>query len=443
MTHSISAIDGRYQSKVTELHEICSEYGLMKYRLMVEVAWLKQLKEAGVIPDVVSIDALTGLEDAYDEEMYARMKELEASVNHDVKVVEYVIREHTSEELWPWIHFALTSEDVNNIAYACMLKEARSVLSEFISESLLPQLHARALEWKAVSMLSRTHGQPATPTTMGKEWAVYFARFKEASERIDTVTIKGKCNGATGNFAAHSVAFPETDWIGLSDSFITSLGLANAPLTTQIENHDYQAVLMNELSVLCSIVVDLATDVWGYVSIGYFGQKLKEGEVGSSTMPHKVNPIDFENARGNAKIARGLARTLADELPISMWQRDLSDSTVQRNFGTVFGHTLLSLKNMSKGIEKLTIKEDVLASDLEASPEVLTEAVQTVLRKYGHADAYEQLKSLSRGQGITLEALHKFITTLAIDEKDKERLLALTPRAYTGVSEKLVDTFLG
>ena len=442
MTYSISAIDGRYQNKVEELGEICSEFGLVKYRLEMEVAWLQFLAKEGILPEGADLNGVEKLRDNFEVAEYERLKEIEGEVNHDVKAVEYLLREHSDEALWPYLHLMLTSEDVNNIAYAMMLRDARGVVTEALQARVIDDLSGKAKEWKGTAMLSRTHGQPATPTTMGKELAVYVRRFSESTERIEAVALKAKCNGATGNFAVHTAAYPEKDWLALGEQFVTSLGLSHNPLTTQIESHDHQAVLLNELGLLCSVMSDLCTDVWGYISIGYFGQKKVEGEVGSSTMPHKVNPIDFENARGNAKLARGVARTLADELPVSMWQRDLSDSTLQRNFGLVFGHLLLAIKNLEKGLGKLELREEKLAADLEANPEVLTEAVQTVLRKNGHADAYEQLKALSRGQSLTLEAIREFIQGLEIDEADKTRLLELTPATYTGHSEALVDTYL-
>ncbi|MDA8597206.1 adenylosuccinate lyase [Candidatus Pacebacteria bacterium] len=441
MTYPISALDGRYKEKVSELSEICSEFGLSKYRVMVEVAWLLFLKDEGIIPVEIELPDLRQVADFFAAEDFHKIKTIEQTTNHDVKAVEYFLREHTKEEVWPWIHFAATSEDINNIAYALMLRDARAVMSESLL-CIIDDTKMKAKEWKEIAMLSRTHGQSATPTTMGKELAVYWHRLCQIHERMMQVPMTAKCNGATGNFAAHTAAFPDVDWIELSQQFVTSLNLEWNPLTTQIESHDNQAALMHEIVRLSSVLSDLCTDVWGYISIGYFGQKTVEGEVGSSTMPHKVNPIDFENARGNFKLARGIASTLADELPISMWQRDLSDSTLQRNFGLVFGHFLLGLKSLQKGLGKIELKAEALARDLEDNPEVLTEAIQTVLRKNGHADAYEQLKALSRGKRVSLEEIRDFIKTLDIEEKDKENLLALTPAKYTGQSAKLVEEYL-
>ena len=441
MTHPITALDGRYQKKVSELSEITSEFGLMKYRVQVEVAWLNFLKQEGIVPADVSVPDLSHLVTNFSEEHFAAIKELEATTNHDVKAVEYFIQQHCDEAVWPWIHFACTSEDINNLSYALMLKEARAVVSKSTA-SILEGLKNKAVEYKAAAMLSRTHGQPATPTTMGKELAVFYHRLKQAEEALGSIPVTGKLNGATGNFAAHSVAFPETDWLDLSERFVTSLGVAHNPLTTQIESHDNQAVLLDAYTRQCTILSDLCSDIWGYVSLGYFGQKVVEGEVGSSTMPHKVNPIDFENARGNFKLARGIARTLADELPISTWQRDLSDSTLQRNFGLVFGHFLLGLKSLEKGLSKIDLRTDVLTADFEANPEVLTEAIQTVLRKNGHTDAYEQLKSLSRGKRVSIVEIQDFVSSLDITDEDKTILQSLTPETYIGKSVDLVEKYL-
>lgn len=442
MQHAITALDGRYAPKIAELSEIVSEFGLMKYRTQVEVAWLNFLVAEELISAEIKVSDLSGIVENFGDKEYEAIKKIEATTNHDVKAVEYFLREHTDESVWPWIHFACTSEDINNIAYALMLKDAREIILNSLELDIIQDIKKKAVEWKGVPMLSRTHGQTATPTTLGKELAVFSYRLEKVREVLASVPVTAKINGATGNFAAHSVAFPETDWITLSEKFVTSLDLNWNPLTTQIESHDNQAYMLNEIARLSTILSDLCTDVWGYISNGYFGQKVVAGEVGSSTMPHKVNPIDFENARGNFKLARGIARTLSDELPISMWQRDLSDSTLQRNFGLVFGHFLLGLKSLEKGLGKIELKEDVLKKDLQDNPEVLTEAIQTVLRKNGHADAYEQLKALSRGKRVTLDEIYDFVRDLEITESDKEILLTLTPETYTGQSEKLVEEFV-
>ena len=442
MTQPITALDGRYQNKIEELSDICSEFGLVKYRVQVEVAWLYFLKAKNIIPDTISLPDLESVVSNFSAADFEKVKEIERTTNHDVKAIEYLLREHTDEDVWPWIHFACTSEDINNLAYTLQVKHALEVVLGTLDGEIISDLKQKAGEWKAVAMLARTHGQPATPTTMGKELAVYVHRLQAIYDRLQATPLTGKLNGASGNYAAHAVAFPDEPWLTHSEEFVTSLRLTWNPLTTQIENHDQQAEVLDHIARLSSVLSDLCTDVWGYISIGYFGQKVVAGEVGSSTMPHKVNPIDFENARGNFKLARGVARTLADELPISMWQRDLSDSTLQRNFGLVFGHFLLGLKSLTKGLGKIELKPEVLQADLESNPEVLTEAIQTVLRKNGHTDAYEQLKSLSRGKRVTLEEIREFIQTLDIDTEDKAALLALTPASYTGKSEALVDTFL-
>lgn len=441
MQHHITALDGRYASKVTELSEIVSEFGLMKYRVQVEVAWLLLLKKHGIIPKSIVLPDLQNIVDNFSDTDFESIKEIEKTTNHDVKAVEYFLQKHTKEDVWPYIHFACTSEDINNIAYALMLRDARKI----VVQSLLTIINdgkSKATEWKNVPMLSRTHGQAATPTTMGKELAVYVYRLSNILLHIERTPITAKLNGATGNYASHTAAYPDVRWIALSEEFVTSFDLSWNPLTTQIENHDQQSELLDHVARLCSVLADLCTDVWGYISIGYFGQKIVDGEVGSSTMPHKVNPIDFENARGNFKLARGIARTLSDELPISMWQRDLSDSTLQRNFGLVFGHVLLGLQSLQKGLGKIQLRKEMLQKDLEHNPEVLTEAIQTVLRKNGHTDAYEQLKALSRGRRVSLEEIRSCIQTLEIAQDDKERLLTLTPETYTGKSAKLVEEFL-
>jgi adenylosuccinate lyase len=442
MQHPISALDGRYASKITELSEICSEFGLTKYRVQVEVSWLLFLKSKQIIPDSVSLPDLQKVVDDFSDADFEAIKEIEQTTNHDVKAVEYFIQKLTEEDVWPWIHFSCTSEDINNVSYALMLTDAREVISKSVELDIINDIKQKSQDWKSIPMLGRTHGQVATPTTMGKEMAVFAYRLTKIKESIEAVPVTAKINGATGNYAAHVVAFPEVDWIKVSEEFITSLNLIWNPLTTQIESHDNQAALLDNIARLTTALSDLCTDLWGYISIGYFGQKVVDGEVGSSTMPHKVNPIDFENARGNFKLARGIARTLADELPISMWQRDLSDSTLQRNFGLVFGHMLLGLKSLKRGLSKIEIKEVILQKDLEENPEVLTEAIQMVLRKNGHTDAYEQLKALSRGKRVSLDEIYEFIKALEISDTDKDTLLSLTPATYIGKSAELVEKFV-
>lgn len=441
----LSPLDGRYASKVSELGRIFSEFGLMKYRTQVEIEWLIFLSEQNIAPEIdegLKIALRTVVEE-FSEEEFQKIKDIEATTNHDVKAVEYLVRELVSEDLWPWIHFACTSEDINNTSYALMLKHGTAVVLDYLENSIVDDIKIKSQDWKAIPMLCRTHGQTATPSTMGREMGVFYYRLSGVLDAVTVVGFMGKMNGATGNYAAHYEAFPELDWIELSREFIEErLELTWNPMTTQIESHDGQVAVLNHVGHLSSIMIDLSRDIWGYISLGYFGQKTIAGEVGSSTMPHKVNPIDFENAEGNLKLARGIARTLADELPISRWQRDLTDSTLQRNLGLAFGHFLLAMKSLKKGLGKLEIKPDNLLADLQASPEVLTEAVQTVLRKHGHHDAYEQLKAFSRGRALTLEEVREFVHGLDIPTDEKARLEKLSPETYIGLSEDLVDQFV-
>ncbi len=444
MLHPLSPLDGRYANKVKSLTHTFSEFGLMKYRTVVEVRWLLFLSEKGIapaIPEEIKI-GLEALCENFTDEEFQKIKEIEVTTNHDVKAVEYFLRELVPQNLWAWIHFACTSEDINNTAYALMLKEGRETLLNNLDE-VQDDLKRKALEWKNTPMLCRTHGQTATPSTMGKEWAVFHHRINIGIQATSGLPILAKINGATGTFSAHVTAIPDADWIELSEQFITNkLQLTWNPLTTQIESHDSQTALLHNIAHFSSIYIDLCRDVWSYISLGFFGQKTVAGEVGSSTMPHKVNPIDFENAEGNFKLARGIARTLADELPISRWQRDLTDSTLQRNFGLVFGHFLLALESLKKGLGKLELREEVILKDLQASPEVLTEAIQTVLRAHGQHDAYEQLKAFSRGQALTLDQVKEFISQCDLPQEEKDRLETLTPETYTGLAEQLVDKFI-
>lgn len=445
MNFPISPLDGRYYPKVQELGPIFSEFGLAKARTRVEVEWLIFLSEKGIAPKLPSAvgDALQCVSTNFDKTHFQKIKDIEATTNHDVKAIELFLREYVPKSHWSWIHFACTSEDINNLSYGLILEEGRSVLIPE-GEKILEALQTKAQQWKSVPMLCRTHGQTATPSTMGKEIAVFWNRTRVILESLEIISITGKINGATGTYSAHSIAFPDVDWISLSHEFVEDvLDLTWNPLTTQIESHDQQTAFLNEISSFSSVLIDLSRDIWGYVSLGYFGQKVIKGEVGSSTMPHKVNPIDFENAEGNFKLARGIARTLADELPISRWQRDLTDSTLQRNFGLVFGHFLLGLKSLQKGLGKLEIREDILKKDLENAPEVLTEAVQTVMRAHGHHDAYDQLKNFSRGKILSLEDIQTFIDSVDLPEAEKKKLKELTPAKYIGLSEKLVEDFVG
>ncbi len=441
---ALSPLDARYASKVAELAPIFSEFGLMRYRTIVEIEWLIMLSEQNIAPAIPESlqTALSMVGANFSLEEFNKIKEIEKITNHDVKAVEMFIRELVPEKYWPWIHFACTSEDINNLAYGLTLTQGRDTLLNVVDE-VIEDLKQKSLEWKAIPMLCRTHGQTATPSTMGKEFAIFWDRANTILQSIENLPITGKINGATGTYSAHVAAFPDVDWVQLSHDLVTDkLGLTWNALTPQIEPHDQQALLLNEMGRLSNVLIDLSRDVWGYISLGYFGQKVVAGEVGSSTMPHKVNPIDFENAEGNFKLARGIGRTLSDELPISRWQRDLTDSTLQRNFGLVFGHFMLGLKSLLKGLGKLEIKETKLLQDLQSAPEVLTEAVQTVLRAHGHADAYDQLKNFSRGQALTLKQVQEFVAQTDLPKEEKDRLKKLTPETYTGLAEKLVDQFV-
>ena len=444
MTYPLSPLDGRYSEKVKEITPIFSEFGLAKARTKVEISWLMFLSAEEIAPEIsreTQIDLLDLFKNFSDED-FARIKEIERKTNHDVKSVEIFLQEFVPEELWSWIHFGCTSEDINSTSYALILQQGIEELKKFILE-ITADLRKKSQDWKDVPMLSRTHGQTATPTTLGKEFCIFLNRTNNTIQSLEDIPFPAKFSGATGNFAAHKVAFPEKDWINLSKKFVEErLGVNWNGMTTQIESHDAQAELMHSLSRLSNIWIDLSRDIWGYISLGYFGQKTVAGEVGSSTMPHKVNPIDFENAEGNLKLARGIARTLSDELPVSRWQRDLTDSTLQRNLGLVFGHFLLAGKSLKKGLGKLELHEDKISRDLQDAPEVLTEAVQTVMRAHGQADAYDQLKAFSRGKALSLEKIREFIAQTDLPKEAKANLAKLTPESYTGLSAELVDYFL-
>ncbi|MCK5460844.1 adenylosuccinate lyase [Candidatus Gracilibacteria bacterium] len=441
----ISPLDGRYSQKVSEISPLFSEFGLMYARTKVEILWLLFLSEKGIAPQIdemLKIGLLTVIEN-FSEEEFQKIKKIETTTNHDVKAVEYFIRELVPENLWSWIHFACTSEDINNTAYGLILKDGIKVVKQIFQKEVLNNLKEKSIEWKSVSMLCRTHGQNATPSTMGKEFSIFWYRAKEITMVLQKLQITAKINGATGTFSAHAIAFPNEDWISLGQEFIEKkLELDWIPLTSQIEPHDQQAAILNEFSRLSSVLIDLCRDVWGYISLGYFEQKTVKGEIGSSTMPHKVNPIDFENAEGNFKLTRGIARTLSDELPISRWQRDLTDSTLQRNLGLVFGHFLLGIRSLNKGLGKLKLNQNAIATALQNAPEVLTEAIQTVLRAHGQADAYEQLKDFSRGQPMSTEKIKAFIKQTTLPKEVKNRLSHLSPETYCGLSEALVTKFV-
>ena len=451
MTHStltaLSPLDGRYAAKVDALRPIFSEYGLIKARVKVEVEWLLALAAEAKIVELkpFSPDAQARLRkfaDTLSVADAARVKQIEATTNHDVKAVEYLIKEHLKDdsEFAPaleFVHFACTSEDINNLSYSLMLREARAdVLLPRLDETIA-KLKSLAHEHAALSMLSRTHGQTASPTTVGKEIANVVARLERQRSVLAALPMPGKINGAVGNYNAHVVSYPDIDWPAFSQRFVTSLGLDWQSYTTQIEPHDAIAELGDAMKRIDTILIDLSRDIWGYISQGYFKQKLKAGEVGSSTMPHKVNPIDFENAEGNFGIANALFEHFAAKLPISRWQRDLTDSTVLRALGTAFGHALIGFDALLRGLGKLETNPDRLAADLDASWEVLAEAVQTVMRRHGLPEPYEQLKALTRGHGITQESLRAFIAQLDLPANAKQRLLELTPASYIGVATEL------
>lgn len=444
---AISPIDGRYADKTWDLRETFSEYGLIRHRVTVEVRWLQALAAETGIPEVpaLSEDASALLDQIIDDfsiEDAQRVKSIEDGTNHDVKAVEYFLKEKTRNNtelaaISEFIHFACTSEDITNLAYALMLAEAREHnllpgLDEIIAV-LRDMAHANADR----AMLSRTHGQPASPTTLGKEMAVFCHRLQRQREQLAGVEILGKINGAVGNFNAHLAAYPKLDWQALSRQFVEGLGLAHNPLTTQIESHDFIAEYFAALRRANNVLLDLSRDIWGYISLGAFRQRPVEGEVGSSTMPHKVNPIDFENAEGNIGVANATMGHLADKLQISRWQRDLSDSTVLRNLGVGAAHSIIAYQSILRGLGKLDVDNKWLDADLEAHWEVLGEAVQTVMRRYGIEKPYEKLKKLTRGQAITQEALRQFVEGLDIPKNERKRLLKLTPAAYCGMAEQL------
>ena len=446
---ALSPLDGRYAGKVDALRPIFSEYGLIKARVKVEVEWLLALgDEPGILELPTFSDAATRKLRALAEEFSvahaARVKEIERTTNHDVKAVEYFIKEQLRDdaELGPaleFVHFACTSEDINNLSYALMLEQARSEVLLPALDNVIATLRTLAHAQAAQPMLSRTHGQTASPTTLGKEVANVVARLQRQRSQIAAVELTGKINGAVGNYNAHVIAYPDVDWPAFAQGFIQKLGIVFTPYTTQIEPHDNVAEIGDATRRANIILIDLARDIWGYISLGYFKQTLKEGEVGSSTMPHKVNPIDFENAEGNLGVANALFEHFSAKLPISRWQRDLTDSTVLRGLGTAFGHTLVALDSLAKGLGKLTVAPERLDADLDAAWEVLAEAVQTVMRRHGLPNPYEQLKALTRGQGITEQSMREFIQSLELPGDAKQRLLALTPGGYIGLADELAS----
>lgn len=446
--NALTPLDGRYRAKIEALTPYFSEAGLIRYRVCVEVEWLKALAGEAAIGELpaFSPDTLTRLDALladFGETQAARVKAIEQETNHDVKAVEYWLREaltgsDEASRALAFLHFACTSEDINNLCYSLMLRDSREQVMLPALDAVIDRLRDLAHRLADLPMLSRTHGQPATPTTLGKEMANVVHRLRRARARIAGVELLGKINGAVGNYNAHGVAYPELDWEAFARAFVERLGLAFNPYTTQIEPHDCVAELLDAYAGAHRVLLDLDRDIWGYISLGYFKQKLKAGEVGSSTMPHKVNPIDFENSEGNLGVANALLEHLAAKLPVSRWQRDLSDSTALRNLGSALGYGLLACDACLRGLNKLEANPAALAADLDNAWEVLAEPIQTVMRRHGIADAYEQLKALTRGQaGMSRDTLRTFIASLPLPEADRQRLLALTPASYIGEAARL------
>jgi adenylosuccinate lyase len=444
---ALSPLDGRYESKVSALREHFSEFGLIRNRVKVEIEWLKALAAAPELAEIAPFSAATVAElDAVIANFSVAdgeaVKAIEATTNHDVKAMEYWLKErlgHNPEvtRVTEFIHFGCTSEDINNVSHALMLRDGRDGVLLPALDKIINRLVELAHQHAELPMLSRTHGQPASPTTLGKEMANVVYRLRRTRKAIAAVELTAKFNGAVGNYNAHLSAYPDFDWEGFNGRFIESLGLAFNPYTIQIEPHDAMAELFDATARANTIVLDICRDIWMYISLGYFKQKLKAGEIGSSTMPHKVNPIDFENAEGNLGLANGVLRHLADKLPVSRMQRDLTDSTVLRNMGVAFGYAVLAYDSCLRGLGKLEADPARLAADLDACWEVLAEPIQTVMRRYAVPNPYEQLKELTRGKGITKEALQEFIGTLAIPEAEKARLLTMTPGSYIGKAAEL------
>jgi adenylosuccinate lyase len=439
---AISPVDGRYGSKTETLRPIFSEYGLIRHRVVVEVRWLQALARHPDIQEVPPLGAhaervLNEIIDRFSEQDAQRVKNIERTTNHDVKAVEYFLKEKIAgneelEAVSEFIHFACTSEDINNLAYALMLREGRNQALLPLLDAVIHEITGLAHHYADQPMLARTHGQTASPTTVGKEMANVAARLRRQREQLAAVPVLGKINGAVGNYNAHLVAYPAIDWPAFAREFVCGLGLEFNPYTTQIEPHDYIAEQFDALARFNTVLIDFCRDVWGYISLGYFRQKTVAGEVGSSTMPHKVNPIDFENAEGNLGIANALFTHFAAKLPVSRWQRDLSDSTVLRNLGVAVAHCMIACESCLKGISKLQVNPRRTAEDLDNSWEVLAEALQTVMRRYGIEKPYEKLKDLTRDQAVTRSTLAEFIQTLDLPDEVKAELSSLTPASYTG-----------
>lgn len=446
---ALSPIDGRYQDKTTALRSIFSEFGLLKFRVMVEVRWLQKLAATAQIQEVSALsqeanDYLNQIVANFNLQDAERIKDIERTTNHDVKAVEYFLKEKTAalpelEAVSEFIHFACTSEDINNLSHALMLKTAREevILPEW--QKLLDEITRLAKEYKAIPLLSRTHGQPASPTTVGKEMANVAYRLQRQIKQLQHIEILGKINGAVGNYNAHLSAYPDVDWHQFSQEFVTSLGLTWNPYSTQIEPHDYIAEFFDNVARFNTIIIDFDRDLWGYIALNHFKQRTIAGEIGSSTMPHKVNPIDFENSEGNLGLANAIMAHLGSKLPISRWQRDLTDSTVLRNLGVGLGYCLIAYAATRKGISKLEVNEAHLREELDQNWEVLAEPIQTVMRRYGIEKPYEKLKELTRGKRVDQAAMQEFIANLSIPDAEKQRLQQLTPATYIGAAVELAE----
>ena len=447
---ALSPLDGRYASKLDPLRTVFSEYGLIARRFEVEVRWLQKLAETSEISEVEPLSPtsnahLEAVLTSFSSESAAAVKAIERTTNHDVKAIEYFLKDAIASDVAlagasEFVHFACTSEDINNLSHALMLRDGIPVLTAEM-RAIIDGIAALATEHAALPMLSRTHGQTASPTTLGKEMANVSVRLRRQLKAVETVKPLGKFNGAVGNFNAHLSAYPDVDWTTVSREFVESLGLEWNPMTTQIEPHDYMAELFQAISRFNTILLDFDRDIWSYISLGYFKQKTITGEIGSSTMPHKVNPIDFENSEGNLGLANAVLGHLSEKLPVSRWQRDLTDSTVLRNMGVGFGYSLLAYTSTLKGISKLQVNSERLAEDLDSAWEVLAEPIQTVMRRYGIAEPYEKLKALTRGQAITQETLQTFVSTLELPDDVKKELLQLTPSGYVGLAESLTQSW--
>lgn len=446
---AVSPVDGRYGDKITPLRGIFSEFGLLKFRVEVEVRWLQKLAACAEIKEVPAFDAdanafLDAIVSNFSVEDAARIKTIERTTNHDVKAVEYFLKEKVEPNaalhaVSEFIHFACTSEDINNLSHALMLETARREVIVPYWTQIITAVKDLAVQYRDISLLSRTHGQPATPSTLGKEMANVAYRFERQLRQLERIEMLGKINGAVGNYNAHIAAYPEVDWHELSESFVTGLGITWNPYTTQIEPHDYIAELFDCMARFNTILIDFDRDVWGYIALNHFKQKTIAGEIGSSTMPHKVNPIDFENSEGNLGLANAMMQHLASKLPVSRWQRDLTDSTVLRNLGVGVGYAVIAYQSTLKGISKLEVNRDRLLDELDHNWEVLAEPIQTVMRRYGIEKPYEKLKELTRGKRVDAAGMKAFIDSLALPEEEKTRLKLMTPANYIGRAIQMVD----